>query len=425
VTAAPELSNAPQAIPRTVAAPVAGHRPGSRAYRRTLLGLAAGGLANFSLLYYVQPLLPQVAAHYDVSAGASAQVLSVTTGAMAVALLAVGPVADRFGRVEVMRWSLLASGVLGLASAFAPTWGSLLVLRGLAGVALAGLPAVALAYLREEMHPGAHARANAAYIAGTAVGGAVGRLVPGPLAALGGWTLATEVLGVTTLLAAMALWVLVPRPARFTPRPLRLGSVLTGTASAFRDPVVALLCAVGFASMGTFVGVYNAVAFRLEAPPFSLGHAVTLVYLAYPVGIVTPSVAQLLARRRGRGTAVVVGLLLLAAGVALTAPPVVTTVVVGLGVLTVGFFCAHSLVSGWAVDRAHRQDRGTAQASSAYLFAYYVGSAVMGAVTTHVWEDAGWSGVIVVSTATTALAVAAASVAARLDRGQRGLVAER
>ena len=43
--------------------------------------------------------------------------------------------------------------MLAVLIALAPAWWVLLVLRGLQGFALAGLPAVAVAYLREELHP--------------------------------------------------------------------------------------------------------------------------------------------------------------------------------------------------------------------------------------------------------------------------------
>ena len=46
-----------------------GHAAGSATYRRIVVALMAGGLANFSLMYFVQPLLPLLAAHYGVSAG--------------------------------------------------------------------------------------------------------------------------------------------------------------------------------------------------------------------------------------------------------------------------------------------------------------------------------------------------------------------
>ena len=67
-----------------------------------------------------------------------------------------------------------------------PSWHWLLGLRLLEGVALAGLPAVAMAYLREEIDADHHARATGLYIGGTALGGMAGRIVSALLAELGG-----------------------------------------------------------------------------------------------------------------------------------------------------------------------------------------------------------------------------------------------
>lgn len=393
-----------------------GYRPGDRAYRRIVVGLGLGGLANFALLYYVQPLLPSLAQRYAVPAGTSAQALSVSTMAMAVALLGIGPLSDAVGRVNVLRWSLAASGALGLVSAFVTSWSALLVLRGLMGVALAGLPAVALAYLREEIHPSAHPQANATYIAGTATGGALGRLLPGPLDAWGGWTFATCVVAGVTLAAALAVVLLVPASSGFTPTPPRVRAVLAAMGRTVRDPVVVALCVVGFAGMGAFVGVYNAIAFRLQAPPYAMGHAATLVYLAYPVGIAGPTVARLLAARWGRLPATVLLVGGMAAGTLLVGAGPLPAVMVGLGVLTFAFLATHSQATGWVVDRARRTGLGTAQASSGYLLAYYTGSAAIGVTATHLWASHGWAAVTVLSLGLAVLAAAATALAARGER---------
>ena len=57
----------------------AGYAAGSPAYRRIVGALMAGGLANFSLMYFVQPLLPMLAEHYRVTAAESSHALSITT----------------------------------------------------------------------------------------------------------------------------------------------------------------------------------------------------------------------------------------------------------------------------------------------------------------------------------------------------------
>jgi YNFM family putative membrane transporter len=318
-----------------------------------------------------------------------------------------------------MRWSLLASGVLGLLSAVAPTWGSLVAVRGLLGLTLAGLPVAALAYLREEVDTASHPRANATYIAGTAVGGAVGRLLPGPLALLGGWQLAAVVMSIVTLAAGAALFVLLPPARGFHPHAVGLRHVLLGTLGATRDRVVLLLCLAGLTAMGAFVGIYNAIGFRLAAPPLSLGAAAALVYLAYPVGIAAPGLIRRLSDRIGRGLATVAAMGLLALAVVVVSLPSLVAVVVGLGILTFAFLGAHSLMSGWVVDRARRRGIGTAQASSAYLSTYYLGSTVAGALATWQWQAGGWSGVETLSLALTGAALLVAGLATAADRNPK------
>ncbi len=396
-----------------------GHAAGSATYRRIVIALMAGGLANFSLMYFVQPLLPMLAAHYRVSAAESAHALSATTLAIIAGLVIAGPLADRVGRVAVMRWSLLASGVLGLASAFAPNWATLVTVRGLLGLTLAGLPVAALAYLREEVDTASHPRANAAYIAGTAVGGAVGRLLPGPLAVLGGWPLAATVLSLVTLVAGIALFLLLPPALGFAAHPVSLRHVLLGTVGAARDRVIVLLCLAGFTAMGTFVGIYNAIGFRLAAPPLLLGGAATLVYLVHPVGIVAPGIIRRLSDRIGRGLATVAAVALLAVGVIVVSLPSLAAVVIGLGLVTFAFLGAHSLLSGWVVDRARRTGVGTAQASSAYLITYYLGSTIAGALATWQWQAGGWSGVETLALALTAAALGVTLAATSADRNPK------
>ena len=396
-----------------------GHVAGSATYRRIVVALMAGGLANFSLMYFVQPLLPLLAAHYGVSAGESAHALSATTLGIILGLVVAGPLADRVGRVPVMRWSLLASGTLGLVAAVAPNWTSLVAVRGLLGLTLAGLPVAALAYLREEVDTASHPRANATYIAGTAMGGAVGRLLPGPLAVLGGWQLAAIVLSLVTLAAGVALVVLLPPARGFHPHAVGLRHVLLGTLGAARDRVVLLLCVAGFTTMGAFVGIYNAIGFRLASPPLLLGASAALVYLAYPIGIAAPGLIRRLSERIGRGLASVAAMALLAIAVVVVSLPSLGAVVIGLGLLTFAFLGAHSLLSGWAVDRARRTGIGTAQASSAYLSTYYLGSTIAGALATWQWQAGGWAGVEALALLLTAAALVVTGLATAADRNPK------
>ena len=66
---------------------------GTPAYRRATLALFCAGFATFALLYCVQPLLPQLAAHFSVSAASSSLALSLTTLSLAFCLLISGALA--------------------------------------------------------------------------------------------------------------------------------------------------------------------------------------------------------------------------------------------------------------------------------------------------------------------------------------------
>ena len=136
-----------------------GYRPGSAGYLRVTLSLFAAGVATFAELYSTQAVLPELAADFDLSPSGSALSVSAATLGIGLALLVVGPVTERVGRTPLMRASLVASSVVGVACALAPSWPVLLTLRFLQGVALAGFSAVALAYLREELDAGSQGRA--------------------------------------------------------------------------------------------------------------------------------------------------------------------------------------------------------------------------------------------------------------------------
>jgi YNFM family putative membrane transporter len=399
-------------VSTTAALPDLGHRPGSVEHRRVVLALFAAGVATFALLYSTQALLPELADSFDVSSGRSALTLTLTTLGLGLALLVAGPLSDRVGRTRLIHVSVWSSVVVALLCAIAPTWESLLVLRFLQGVALAGLPAVATAYLREELHPSTHARVAGLYIGGTAFGGMLGRLLTGPVGEVAGWRWALAASAALGLVCAVAVHVLLPPSRHFVAREPGLRATLDTARRAVRDPGLVALYAIGGLSMGAMVAVYNTLGFRLTAAPFDLGIGVaSLVFLVYPVGTASAAWFGVLADRLGRRTVVPVGCALAVAGALLTLPDSLVTVALGLAVFTAGFFAVHGVASGWVPARAHAVGVAAGQAASLYLVAYYVGSSAFGTLAGPVWTAWGWPGVVAL---VVALLVATTACALRL-----------
>lgn len=360
----------------------------------------AAGITTFALLYAPQALLPELAHRFAISPASSALSISVSTIGLGLALLVAGPLTELLGRTPLMFASLIGASVLGIAIAFVPNWPVLLALRLVQGIALAGLPAVATAYLREEVHHSVTARATGTYVGGTALGGMLGRLVTGAVSDLFDWRLALGAVGVIGLGCAVAVVALLPRSRNFVPAPASASQVLATARRVLTDPALLALYGISFTLMGGFVGTYNAMGFRLAAPPYQLSVGLaSLVFLAYALGSVSSSWAGRLADRFGQRTVVPLAIVLMLAGMAITLMSPLPLVVLGICVLTTGFFAAHGVASGWVATRAALGGGGTGQAASLYLFAYYLGSSVIGTSTGLAWDRGHWPAVtLLVST---------------------------
>jgi len=382
---------------------------GTPAFRRTNLGLFAAGFATFALLYCVQPLMPLFSADFGVSAVSASLALSLTTGFLAVSMLVASTLSEVWGRKPMMAASLLLSAILTIICAALTHWPTLLLVRALVGVTLSGLPAVAMAYVGEEMHPDSLGLAMGLYVGGSGLGGMAGRLLTGVITGLFGWRTALTVLGALGVLCAVIMWRGLPASRYFVPQKPHLPSLLRAFRRHLRDPVLTLLFAEGFLLMGAFVTVYNYVGYRLLAPPFSLSQTdIGLIFAVYLCGIVSSGWAGGLAGRLGRGTVLPAALALMLAGNLLTLSNSLWLIILGIAMATAGLFGGHSVASAWVGARARTNN---AQASSLYLFAYYLGGSVVGTLGGIFWRQGAWPAVIAM---TSALILVALGIAARL-----------
>ncbi len=361
---------------------------GTPAYRRATFALFCAGFATFALLYCIQPLLPMLAAHFSVSAASSSLALSLTTLSLAVCLLISGALAESWGRKPVMAAALGLASLLGLASVLVDSWQLLLALRALLGLALSGLPALAMAYVGEEFEPESLPAAMGLYIGGTALGGMLGRLLSGLLSDLGGWQLALGGIASLGLLALVAFVWLLPPSRHFTAQPLSLRILLTNFRLHLGNQVLRGLFLQGFLLMGGFVALFNYIGFRLAGEPFGLSSTlIGLLFVVYLGGIFSAGWAGRLVPRFGARQVLRGGVALMLIGVGLCSTSWLVSIVLGLGLFTLGFFAAHAVASGQVGSHAKG---ARAQASALYLCAYYLGSSVVGYGAGYVWDHAGW-----------------------------------
>ena len=368
----------------------AGHPRGSPGYRRLVAAVWAAAVGSFALLYAPQALLPLISSDLDVPPSTAALMVSVATGTLALALLPMSYLADRVGRTRLMTVALAVAALLGTLAPFAPSIELLLVLRAAQGIALAGLPALAMAHLSEEVRPSAVGVAMGLYVAGSTVGGLSGRVLSSMVAEVGGWRAGSAAVGVLGLLCVVAFRVLLPPP---TALPAAAPAARVGQLRRhLRDPGIQWLCLSAFVLMAAFVTVYNFLGYRLLAEPFGLSPAlVGLVFLAYLAGTTSSPVAGQLGDRLGRRAVLLGGVLLALAAALLTLSDLLPVVLLGLVLFTMGFFAAHTSASGMVGNRARV---GRAHATALYLLAYYAGSSLGGWLGGVVYERGGWAALV-------------------------------
>ncbi|MGW0173084.1 MFS transporter [Rhodococcus sp. NPDC003322] len=390
------------------------YRRGTPGYTRITLALFAAGLTAFVSMYSAQAMLPAIAGDFAVGPGTAALVVSATTGVLALVIVPASALSERYGRTRVMVASAFTSCAIGLLLPLSPSIEVLLAGRVLQGAAVAGIPAVAMAYLAEEVYSGDLGAAMGRYVAGTTIGGLVGRLIPSGVLDVASWRWA--MLTATAVAAAFALVMLrtLPPSRRFRPQPVGPRVLASNLVEHLRNPRLRILFALGFILMGGFVSAYNLLGFRLLDEPFALSEAVVgLVFLMYLAGTVTSSAAGRVADRFGRRWVLLVSIAIALGGLACTLVDSLPWVLIGMLLFTGAFFAAHSVASGWVGVLATRH---RAEASALYLCAYYLGSSLAGAGAGVAYGLGGWPGAVGCIGVLLVIGLALATRMARLGR---------
>lgn len=393
---------------------------GSNDYRRANLALFFAGFVTFSTLYTFQPLFPNLVSEFGISPTIASLSLSFATFALAVTLPVSGSLSDAWGRRGMMGIAVILASLLALVSAVGDSLPTLLAVRLLQGVVLAGVPAVAMAYLNEEIAPRAMGSAMGLYIAGNAFGGMSGRILTAWLSDLMSWRAAVVGIGLLSLLLGILFLLLLPPSRNFQRRPLHLGQLTTSLIGHLRNPGLRYLFFLAFTCMGGFVTLYNYVTFRLLGPSFDLSQTqVALIFLAYAFGACGSSIVGSMVDRFGRSPILFTALAVMTTGLLLTLSSQLTAVTIGIVVFTIGFFGAHAIASAWVGFLA---GQSRAQASSLYLFSYYLGSSISGTGGGFFYGTWGWTGVVLLILLLIGASALAGLRLRSLTRSQQGQV---
>lgn len=366
---------------------------GSSVFWRGTLALVIGSFMVFANVYVTQPLLPMIANEFSISPLQASASFTITTLTLGISLLFYGPISDAIGRKGIMVMTMVGITITTFCLSLVQNYESLLALRGLQGFFLAGLPAIAVAYLGDEYTPEALMVAVGLYISGNSLGGIGGRLIGGFVGEWLGRSATFAVMGGVSLICLLVFFFLLPASRHFEPKPLRVGHILKNMKDHLHNRRLLTSYLIGGFSFFIFINQYSYITFVLEAAPYNLSAKyVGLLFLTYLSGTLGSAISGKLAKRWDQPNIMVLGTCILMLGSLVTLGGSLLAIITGLLINSFGFFLGHSTASSFVSRNAKH---AKASASSLYLLFYYVGASIGGFYLDPFWQAGGWTGVII------------------------------
>ncbi|QQX81864.1 MFS transporter [Shewanella sp. KX20019] len=359
-------------------------------------GLSIASIVIFINLYLVQGMLPLIAEAFSVSKTHATLLLSVTSFTMALSLLLFAVMSDRIGRKRPILISLYLLVIVDIIAIFIGDFSQLVALRMVQGILLASVPAMAMAYFKDELGGNVLLKAGAIYIAANSIGGIAGRLLGGLMSEYLQWHEAMMLLAALSLFGTLLAAIMLPDSQFIKPKfelgNLSLKSDFKGFCEHLTNPRLRLIYLVGGVAFMVMVNQFSYIQLHLMASPFVQGpFEVTLIFLCYLSGTYASYRSAKWISELGIKGVFSLSVIALMLGSLFTLFNSVMTIYLGFLISSFGFFLIHSSCNAWVafIAKQHR-----AKATALYLCSYYLGAAIGGPYLLPFWQQWGWQGVV-------------------------------
>ncbi|MGW3469576.1 MFS transporter [Saccharopolyspora sp. NPDC000995] len=331
---------------------------------------AATLISNFDR-FAVTPMLVLIALGLQVPLGAAVAVASGYFLAYGLSQPVWGLLSDRFGRVPVMRGTLLGAAAAGVVSALAPNLTALVVARAITGACMGAVVPASLTYVGDTVPQKNRQAALSDLMAASAMGTALATAVGGLLAGFLDWR---TVFAVPAGCAALCSFLLrkLPEPERSQVEGVR-SHLMAVLGNRWALLVFGLVFVEGAVLLGTMT--FLASALVQEGVDVAVAGLATATYGA---GVwLFSRLVKMLGRRLAVWQLIAIGGTAMALGyLVVTADANIATVVVAALLLGGGWSFMHSSLQTW-VTSVVPEARGTAVAL--FAAALFLGSAVASA----------------------------------------------
>ena len=353
--------------------------------------------AAFTTVYITQPVLPIIQNEFAVNAKIASLSVSVVIFGIALANLPFGMIADQYPIKPIILTGGTIIAVTSLLCAITHDIWILIVARFIQGIFIPSLTTCIAAYLSQSLPAARLNVVMGSYVSATVAGGLGGRLLGGWIHPPLHWRYAFVSASVLLIAATVVTVFWLPGEDRKE----KLESQQTSFVQLLEQPGLLRMLAVAFGAFFVFSSTFNYLPFYLSTPPFSARtEVITLMYLAYLIGIVVGPLSGRLSNHIGSGATMMIGSLVFAAAIAATLIQSLAIIAVSLIAVCAGFFTIHAAAVA-LLNRRLTSSRG--RANSLYVLFYYLGGAAGITAYGYAYTSHGWVGAVVVGIAVISL----------------------
>lgn len=361
--------------------------PSSQSIRLQIIVFAVVA-ASFTNIYLTQPVLPILQEEFSVDMVRASLTVSAVIMGIALFNLPFGLLVDRITIQPIILMGGFVVAVGGIVCAITDNLNLLIASRFVQGAFIPALTTCIAAYLAKTLPPERLNIVMGSYVSATVIGGLGGRLLGGFIHEPLHWRYAFVSAAVLILVTSIIAYKGLPKQSEESTRKRSNISYwqLVKQWQFFR----LFLCAMG--SFAVFSSIFNYLPFRLVEAPFNFStQMITLLYLAYIMGIFMGPISGRISNRLGSGITLIGGSLVLASGLVMISLPYIAAIVCGLILVCTGFFCVHAAAIG-ALNR--KLSSGQGRANALYVLFYYIGGSLGITVSGIAYEYGGWNQVM-------------------------------
>ena len=345
---------------------------------------------GFTVVYITQPVLPVIENEFAVDARIASLSVSMVIFGIAVANLPFGMLADKYPIKPII---LIGGTIIATTSVVCALTQSIVILIGarfIQGLFIPSITTCIAVYLAQNLPAERLNVVMGSYVAATVAGGLGGRLLGGWIHPPLHWRYAFTSASALLIAAMIAAFLWLPGETAKKTESGQAGFIDLLAQSGLRRMFM-----VAFGAFFVFSSTFNYLPFYLSKPPFSARtEVITLMYLAYLIGVVMGPASGRLSNRLGSGATMVLGSVILAGAIAATLIESLAVIAVSLVFLCAGFFSIHSAAVG-LLNRRLTSSRG--RANSLYVLCYYLGGGAGITACGYAYGAYGWTGLVAVN----------------------------